>query len=304
MNRVVIQDAALPELAHLTDPEGAAEALAAFGYSPPVRVHVLSHRKGNRAVLRLEHADGEVFCKLMHPEVAGPLAEHHRFLRQAGLPVPRVIGYTDGGALFLTTSHGTPGPEAVVHYEPEVLLDAIDAVRDKFKRVGLRRPARRSIATRIEWFLEQLMRALPDRRESLEQLSFAVVPTKHAPTSEVVGVHGDLHIAQLFFERGEVSGVIDVDTAGIGEPDNDSANFIAHAIASAILNERAGNADAGQALGMLANAADRRWIHTTRARALTAVHLLGHAQRAVVGDRPEHARQLIDLAERAVRARG
>lgn len=299
----MIHDAALPDLAHLTDPEGAAEALAAFGIRSRVRVHVLSHRKGDRAVLRLEHNGGEVFCKLMRPEVAGPLAQHHRFLRKAGLPVPRVIGYTDGGALFLTTSHGTPGPDAATQYRPDDLLDAIDDVREQFKHIGLTRPARQSIATRIEWFLEQLLRALPDQRKVLEDLSFVVVPTKHAPTSEVVGVHGDLHIAQLFFEHGRVSGVIDVDTAGIGEPDNDSANFIAHAIASAILNDSAGNRDAGHALGMLANAADRRWIHTTRARSLTAVHLLGHAQRAVVSERFDHAKQLIALAERAARSR-
>lgn len=300
---MVIQDAALPELAHLTDPEGAAEALAVFGIQDPVRVHVLAHRRGDRAVLRFEHNGGEVFCKLMRPEVAGPLADHHRFLRKAGLPVPRVIGYTDGGALFLTTSHGIPGPDAATKYKPDDLLDAIDEMREKFKTVGLSRPARQSIATRIEWFLEQLVRALPDQREVLEELSLSVIPTKHAPTAEVVGVHGDLHIAQLFFEHGSISGVIDVDTAGIGEPDNDSANFIAHAIASAILNEEAGNHEAGQALGMLANAADRRWIHTTRARALTAVHLLGHAQRAVASERFDHARRLIALADRSVKVR-
>ena len=299
----VIDDPALPELAHLTDLEGAAEALAAFGFEPPVRVDVLSHRRGNRAVLRLRHSNGEVFCKLMKPDAAVPLAEHHRFLRRAGLPVPRVIGYTDGGALFLTTSEGMPGPDAALHTDPEVLLDAIDDIRERFASVGLTRPARESIATRIEWFLEQLMRALPDQRRELEALSFEVVPTKHGQPSGLVGIHGDLHIAQLFFDDSRVSGVIDVDTAGLGEPDNDSANFIAHSIASAIINDEAGNQAAGQALGLLADAADRRWIRSTRARALTAVHLLGHAQRAVVAEQWSRARKLIALAARSARVR-
>lgn len=299
----MIHDPALPELAHLTDLEGAAEALDAFGFTPPVAVDVLSHRRGNRAVLRLSHSTGEVFCKLMQPEIAGQLAEHHRFLRQAGLPVPRVIGYTDGGALFLTTSEGTPGPDAVLHDDPEQVLDAIDDIRERFANAGMTRPARESIATRIEWFLEQLMRALPDQRARLEQLGYAVVPTKHAKPTELHGIHGDLHIAQLFFADGAVSGVIDVDTAGLGEPDNDSANCIAHAIASAIINDEAGNAEAGQALGLFADAADRRWIRTTRARALTAVHLLGHAQRAVAVEHWSRARKLIALAERSTQSR-
>lgn len=304
MNGGVIADPALPELEHLTTPEGAAEALAAFGYRPPVDVTVLAHRRGRRAVVRMTHADGDVFCKLMQPEVAHPLAQHHRALRKSGLPVPRVIGYTDGGALFIATSEGTPGPDAVMAAEPEVILDAIDALREQFAEAGLTGPARASVATRIDWFLEQLMVALPQHRAELEDLSLTLGPVQHAPTSRLQGIHGDLHIGQLFFEDGRVSGVIDVDTAGLGEPENDAANFIGHAIASALINDEAGNSDAAQALGLLANAADRRWIHSSRARALTAVHLIGHAHRAVMIENAERALKLIRMAQRAAGGRG
>ena len=303
MNGVVIADPALPELEHLTTEEGAAEALAAFGYRPPVGFTVLAHRKGRRAVVRLSHADGDVFCKLMQPEVAHPLAQHHRALRKAGLPVPRVIGYTDGGALFIATSEGTPGPDAVMAAEPEVILDAIDALREQFANAGLTTAARASVATRIDWFIEQLQVALPQLRNELDELSLTLSPVQHAPTSRLQGIHGDLHIGQLFFEDGQISGVIDVDTAGLGEPENDSANFIGHAIASALINEEAGNAEAAQALGLLADAADRRWIHSSRARALTAVHLIGHAHRAVMVENADRAIRLIRLAQRAAAGR-
>lgn len=299
----MIADPALPELEHLTTPEGAAEALAAFGFEPPVQISVLAHRKGRRAVVKLSHADGEVFCKLMQPEVAKPLAQHHRSLRKAGLPVPRVIGYTDGGALFIATSEGTPGPDAVMAEEPEVILDAIDRLRDEFAAAGMTGPARASVATRIDWFLEQLQIALPQHAELLDSLSLQLGPVQHAPSSRLTGIHGDLHIGQLFFDDGDVSGVIDVDTAGLGEPDNDAANFIGHAIASALINQEAGNTEAAQALGLLADAADRRWIHSSRARALTAVHLIGHAHRAVVIENAERALKLITLATKAAEAR-
>lgn len=300
----MIVDPALPELEHLTTPEGAAQALAAFGFEPPVDITVLAHRKGRRAVVKLSHSDGDVFCKLMQPEVAQPLAQHHRLLRKAGLPVPRVIGYTDGGALFIATSEGTPGPDAVLAMGPDALLDAVDRLREQFTEAGLRVSARASVATRIDWFIEQLQVALPQYRDDLDALLLDLGPVQHATTSRLQGIHGDLHIGQLFFDDGEVSGVIDVDTAGLGEPDTDAANFIAHAIASALINDEAGNGDAAQALGLLADAADRRWVHSSRARALTAVHLIGHAHRAVMAENAGRALKLIEMAKKAARARG
>ena len=300
----MIVDDALPELEHLTTPEGASQALAAFGFSPPVDISVLAHRKGRRAVVKLGHADGDVFCKLMQPEVAQPLAQHHRMLRKAGLPVPRVIGYTDGGALFIATSEGMPGPDAALAHEPSVILDAVDRLRAQFATAGLQVKARASVATRIDWFIEQLQIALPQLADELADLMLELGPVQYASTSRLEGIHGDLHIGQLFFDGGEVSGVIDVDTAGLGEPDTDAANFIAHAIASALINDEAGNASAAQALGLLADAADRRWIHSSRARALTAVHLIGHAHRAVMAENAGRALKLIDMAKKAARARG
>ena len=77
-----------------------------------------------------------------------------------------------------------------------------------------------------------------------------------------------------------LAGIIDVDTAGRGFAADDSAAFLSHAIASAILTENGGDAPRAWAL---ADGALVRWGDRPGVRGRAAVHLLGHALAAAEG---------------------
>src|SRR5690606_23025947 len=73
-------------------------------------------------------------------------------------------------------------------------------------------------------------------------------------------VHGDLHVGQLFVAEDDasvISGVIDIDTCGLGDPADDEAAFMGHLVASLVLSR----ADAERSAGFrrLLDAAAGRW---------------------------------------------
>lgn len=85
-----------------------------------------------------------------------------------------------------------------------------------------------------------------------------------------VVVHGDLHFGQLFIgDRGEISGVIDIDALGAADPTEDAAAFLSHAVASAVITSGANR----ERMRQLADHAAQRWGADPGVRALTLVHL-------------------------------
>jgi aminoglycoside phosphotransferase (APT) family kinase protein len=54
----------------------------------------------------------------------------------------------------------------------------------------------------------------------------------------VTAVHGDLYEAQLMVNRGQITGLIDIDTAGSGFRVDDLANFCAHLSVLAQMTDR------------------------------------------------------------------
>ena len=85
-------------------------------------------------------------------------------------------------------------------------------------------------------------------------------------------VHGDLHLGQLFLHDGRISGLIDIDTLAVGDPGEDTAAFLSHAIASALLT----GGDASDRVWALADLAADRWAGDDGVRGRTLVHLAGH----------------------------
>jgi aminoglycoside phosphotransferase (APT) family kinase protein len=101
-----------------------------------------------------------------------------------------------------------------------------------------------------------------------------------------VTVHGDLHLGQVFLDPGapdRVTGVIDIDTAGLGDPADDAAALVAQLLASAELLDRAGSHARANATRRAADAFRAGWHRdgdpgfAGRARAIVAAHVLGHA---------------------------
>ncbi|MGM1028913.1 MAG: phosphotransferase family protein [Actinomycetota bacterium] len=294
-------DPRLPALRTALDPERLARIASAAGSDGPIDAGVLAYRPGRRAVVRLTQHGAHLFVKVVRPGEAEDLAAIHGACRTAGVPAPEVVHWTPAGVVVVRDATGTPGPVAASRMPTSELLDAVDDLREHLLTVRTRRIARASVGSRVDWHLDRLAAGLPERAADVRALLPALVPHLRRVGPPRV-VHGDLHIGQLFFADGRVSSVIDVDTAGLGDPADDAAAFVGHATASAVRNEVAGRAaDAALLQGIADEAADR-WLRDPHAAALTALHLVGHGIRAV--DRsPESASLLLDRARDVARIR-
>jgi aminoglycoside phosphotransferase (APT) family kinase protein len=82
-----------------------------------------------------------------------------------------------------------------------------------------------------------LASALPSVHGQLDDL-LADLHARPVPDHDVVAVHGDLYEAQLLVDRGRLSGVLDVDTAGAGHRIEDLANLCAHLSVLALVSDR------------------------------------------------------------------
>ncbi|WP_347754655.1 phosphotransferase [Agrococcus sp. ProA11] len=282
-------DPRLPALRTATDPERLRRIASAAGSSGAIEARVLAYRPGRRAVVRLTQHGVHLFVKVVRPGEAEDLAAIHEACRAAGVPAPEVVHWSRAGVVVVRDAVGTPGPVAATHMTADAVLDAVETLREHFKRVQTRRIARPSVGTRLDWHIDRIASALPDRSDELRRLRAELVPQlKRQGAAEVI--HGDLHIGQLFCSDGAVSSVIDIDTAGLGDPCDDTAAFIGHATASAVRNEVAGRSRDAEVLHTLAETAADRWLSEPRTAALTSLHLIGHAIRAA-----EHSREAAHL---------
>jgi hypothetical protein len=291
-------DPHLPALAPTAFGDAAATLLARLGIEGAQLPEIVGYRPGRRAVLRVRTAERDVWVKVVRPRRIERVVSAHAALRDHGLPVPAVRGWSPHGLMVLDAADGDPATEAP--WQPDRLLDGVSRLREVLAGIRLDWPARTSLRERMPWYLDRLRAQAPQRAAQLAAIDDAVDRIE-PPTLDAGGatVHGDLHLGQLFLESGAVTGLIDVDTAGHGAPEDDSAAFIAHAAASALLTERIGG-ESGR-IWRLADAAHARWAQDDATRALVAVQLLGHAVGAVTGGDAERGGTLIDLAERAVR---
>lgn len=288
-------DPHLPALAPVAFAESAAVLLSRLGVVVTDRIEMVGYRPGRRAVLRVPTAEGAVWVKVVPPRRAEHIAGIHTLLRRHALPVPAVRAWSPQGLLILDAAAGAPALGWTG--DAATLLDGVDEVRARLAAVGFATPARASIATRATWYGDRLRCALPGEElvdEALAALGPRMPAAERDASAVTTGIHGDLHLGQLFVDEatGAVTGLIDVDTAGAGDPSDDAAAFVAHALASAELSgsSAAGRMRAIAALGL------ERWAARPEERRRTGVHLLGHALGAADGGDAARARVLLERA--------
>lgn len=290
-------DPHLPVLAAAAFSDAAATLLDRLGMPEGGMPQMVAYRPGRRAVLRVPLADGgEAWVKAVPTSRVETIVRAHAVLADAGVPVPTVRGWSPDGLIVWDAARGIRAQDAP--WTPEGLLDEVDALRTAFARAALAGPARVHLDRRLDWYAARLDDVLP---EPERRAAAAVAGRARAGwgAEHPVVVHGDLHFGQLFLDDDlRLSGVIDVDTAGVGEASDDTAAFVSHAIASALLTP----APQDERVRALARAAVDRWDAALRPRA--AAHLLGHTLGAwEVGDR-ERATTLLEAAETVSRADG
>ena len=276
-------DPYLPALVDAVVPTRAAALLRSAGLvevpdAPSLEVR--AYRPGKRAVVRASWGDTTVYLKVVPPAAAQDIADRHADWIAAGLPVPRVLGVSPRGLVVLENQHGTPVTEVLARVDPDALLDSIATLRSRIAGIASEASARTSLATRFSWYRRKVRALAPELEPELDALRDAVaegLAQEVAPAT----IHGDLHVGQLFVDPDapeRVIGVIDLDTAGLGDPADDDAALWAHLIATAAFARGHGDEVNARAAEALAEVAQRRWpVDSGRQAAIAATHLLGHA---------------------------
>ncbi|MFQ6172219.1 aminoglycoside phosphotransferase family protein [Oryzobacter sp. R7] len=294
-------DPAIPALGAGCDPTRLEDVLPGAG--PVTALELVGYRPLRRAVLRAERAGRTHWVKVLRPG-AGPgraldVVDRHERLRDAGLPVPRVLASTSDGLVVLEHLHGTPLLAAIGEDDAQGFgaLDAA-ALLDRLPADAVRLPRRPAWADRVDLYAAALAAADGTRTSNGATSRAAHLARVVRERSErldlgpVVPTHGDLHAAQLMVERADdrwvVNGLLDVDTVGPGHRVDDLACLVAHAVAM-------GEPGARVAARWEDEAATLTDPHALAVR--TAGVLLSLAAGALHGHGPTGVDELLDAAE-------
>lgn len=307
-------DPALPALRTAVYAEAAGVVLARLGLPVDgLRVSLAAYRPGKRAVVRVDTASTAYFLKVVRPPAAESLQARHTLWREAGVPVPTVLGWSEEGLVALEALAGAEVISVLDRVvDPGDLLDAIDALGQAIARVPSVSTARTSLVRRVDWYEERLIEQLPAHDGLIERTARTISRRFRAggapPPARTV--HGDLHLAQLLVDPAaptRITGVLDIDTSGWGDPADDAAALYAHLIATVVHDGGSQATVRARRSSVLADGWRRRWYRSTeagfvdRAHAIAATQLLGHAlSRSAAGS--AGAAELIERAHRVVNA--
>jgi aminoglycoside phosphotransferase (APT) family kinase protein len=307
-------DPALPALRTAVYAEAASVVLARLGLPiDDLRVSLAAYRPGKRAVVRVDTARTPYFLKVVQPPAAEPLQAKHTQWRHEGIPVPAVLGWSGEGLVALEALAGSEVISVLDRMShPDALLDEIARLMQRIATVPSVAPARPSLVRRLDWYEERLIDQLPENDGLIEATSSAIARRFRAggtpPPSRTV--HGDLHLAQLLVDPASpetVTGVLDIDTSGWGDPADDAAALYAHLIATVVHDGGSRATMRASRAAVLADGWRRRWFSwpergfSDRAHAIAATQLLGHAlARSAAGS--TDAATLIEKAHRVATA--
>ncbi len=219
------QDPLLPGAQHVMDAGLRGELMARLGLPGPVtRVTTRAYRPTRRAVVELARPGGRVFVKLVRPARLGDVRARHDTL-VGHVPVPELLGAVpELGALALRAGEGTPLRVALAMDPPPALPDAPEllAVQAALPATG---PPAAGPLSRVADYQRLLGTVQPHLRTALDAVA-ARIGGPDGPGRD--GVHGDFHAGQVLVRAGRVTGLVDVDTAGVGHRADDLATMLAY----------------------------------------------------------------------------
>lgn len=309
-------DPALPALQTVTYPERVIGLLDDCGIvaAAPL-LSVAAYRPGKRAVVRAECGDTTFFLKVVRPSRAEPIAAQHAAFSARGLPVPRVLAVRPEGLLVLEQVRGVPAGTRVLDIASGAsFVPGLIALGRAVAGVRLDQPAQADALDNAAWHRKSLASSLPDQGGRIQRL-YDEIDARVATWSpdERQVVHGDLHLEQLFVDPADpssITGLLDIDTAGLGHPARDAGALVAHLVVTAQWHRGNGDADEARACERIADAVVGGWTTGNASLAdrlppTIASQLLAHAGgQATLGTDlgRSKALQLIEAAEGTLRA--
>jgi hypothetical protein len=221
-------DPGLPGVAAAIDRHRVARLLDDLGVDGgAVQLRLRAYRPGRRAVVEATGRRGRLFLKVVRTPKVEALHRLHRELA-SHLPVPDSLGWTDDGVLVLPAAPGTTLRELLRSGASDVPAPAtIDVLLDRLPASLLAGTARQGLVAAATHHGGVVAATLPSAAGQVDDL-LGRLDALDLPEHPVVPVHGDLYEAQLLVDRGRISGLLDVDTAGAGHRIDDLANLLAH----------------------------------------------------------------------------
>ncbi|MGO3147256.1 MAG: phosphotransferase [Leucobacter sp.] len=315
------RDPALPALPTAVYPKAAGVILQKMGVDlSSIALDLVAYRPGKRAVVRAQTDNGTVYIKVVRPVTITHLHALYQDWSDEGLPVPKTLGWTEDGLLGFEALPGVPALDVIERLD-DTFFDSVIELVQRYNQTESMSPARTSLAERRDWYVRRVVARHPLLAERIHALSrkidSALLNSARLDSHEELNstikdsrsltIHGDLHLGQVFVDPTDprqVTGVLDIDTAGAGDPADDAAAMLAHLLVSA---EFLGQTDrtVGTHYERAAASWQSRWSSlspaedmsfTQRAMAITATHLLAHALSG-----PVPTEQLLDRAENLLR---
>lgn len=197
-------------------------------------LEVVAYRPTERAVVRATGGDGRrVYLKVVRPGDVEALVARHERLLAGGLPVPEVLAVSaEEGVVVLAERPGTTFRDRIKQDlpgwpSPESLGTVVDRLRALDPSGLPARPGRVVDALGHAQLLAAVAPELSERLAALCDRFRAAVPAVSERSGALV--HGDLHEGQLVVdEDGAITGLLDVDDVGTGDPVDDLATVIGH----------------------------------------------------------------------------
>ncbi|TDO44110.1 phosphotransferase family enzyme [Kribbella sp. VKM Ac-2527] len=185
-------------------------------------VRLRSYRPLKRAVFEVVGPRGRFFVKVVPPSKVRDLRLRHQLITEAGIPAPRCVGWSEDGLLALEALSGRNLRSSLTASPTELI-----GLLDRLPAGLLVLPKRSSWLARTSYYAEVVAGAIPELSSWATELASSVVAAGHE--GPIVPVHGDFYEAQLMVgASGNVTGVLDVDTAGPGDRLDDLGCLLGH----------------------------------------------------------------------------
>ena len=226
-------DPFLPGLRSVASPDLAGHLLEQLGTSAAgITVRRRAYRPGRRAVVELRTQYDRVFAKVVRPARIAELQRLHTSL--AGhAPIPTSLGWNEtSGIAMLQALEGRSLRGAVENGgdplpPPASLIDLLGTLEAAH---GRDKP-RPSLVDRVTEHAIFIATVYPKLQRRVQDLTSSIVDmaTPERPRT----IHGDFHSSQIMVRGDTITGLVDIDTVGTGEPTDDLANLLAHLAAIA-----------------------------------------------------------------------